>query len=102
MKSNLVYSAHNQAYWPVRSYRSPSQPTVSVRLSELWQGLLSHLSPSTAAPRTWATLTADGQTLWNAYDPVSGRTIRHASDNEVRTWLEERYYLQRSATRRSK
>jgi hypothetical protein len=99
MKSNLVYST-NQAYWPVRAGRS--RPALSARLSDLWQGVLSHLSISTAEPRTWTSLTADGQTLWNAYDPVSGKTIRHASDSEVRTWLEERYYPQHSATRRSR
>ncbi|EDX87011.1 hypothetical protein S7335_4718 [Synechococcus sp. PCC 7335] len=45
----------------------------------------------TAGPRVWVTRDAAGQTLWNAYDSASGRTIHQVSETELRVWLESRY-----------
>ena len=33
-----------------------------------------------------------GNTWWNAYDPATDRSISHASETEMRVWIEKRYY----------
>lgn len=34
----------------------------------------------------------DGTPLWSVYDPVSRQTFTATSQNEIRAWLEQRYY----------
>lgn len=34
----------------------------------------------------------DGNTRWNAYDPVTGHRISVDSEAEMRAWIETRYY----------
>ena len=41
-----------------------------------------------------------GQTLWSAYDPATGRSIDQLSTEEMRSWLEERHYQNHLATDR--
>lgn len=43
-------------------------------------------------PRIWKTTDRDGNTVWRAYDPVSDRAIRLDSEDEIRAWIERRYY----------
>ncbi|PZO49269.1 MAG: hypothetical protein DCF15_17110 [Phormidesmis priestleyi] len=54
------------------------------------RSLVAQLSASND-PHVWETQDADGQMVWNAHDRASGRTIRHASETELRIWLESRY-----------
>lgn len=42
--------------------------------------------------RIWQTTDRFGNTLWNAYDPVRGRSASLDSEAEMRSWIEERYY----------
>lgn len=41
--------------------------------------------------RIWVCETRDGM-LWHAYDPVSGQTRQFTSENELRVWIDQRYY----------
>ncbi|MEM6447909.1 MAG: hypothetical protein AAFY57_15670 [Cyanobacteria bacterium J06642_2] len=43
-------------------------------------------------PRIWKIMRADGTTHWRIYDPTSDRRHSFSSENEVRAWLERRYY----------
>ena len=43
-------------------------------------------------PRIWTTTDRNGNTAWNAYDPVSDRTTSLNSESEMRIWIEQRYY----------
>jgi hypothetical protein len=60
-------------------------------LKRLWQSLSTHLN-SSSDPYVWQTEAANGQIVWNAYDPVTQRRIERVSANELRAWLEKRYY----------
>ncbi|WP_050765758.1 hypothetical protein [Synechococcus sp. PCC 7335] len=83
----------NQAYWPLRrtSYTSnQGQSNLWRQLKNLFSTLLAQME-GTAGPRVWVTRDAAGQTLWNAYDSASGRTIHQVSETELRVWLESRY-----------
>ncbi|TVQ09423.1 MAG: hypothetical protein EA368_09490 [Leptolyngbya sp. DLM2.Bin27] len=42
-------------------------------------------------PRIWQR-TRQGQLTWYAHDPVTNRTRQFSSEQEVRLWLEKRYY----------
>ena len=44
-----------------------------------------------AEPRIWQR-TRQGQPIWFAHDPITNRTRQFASEQEVRLWLEKRYY----------
>lgn len=78
----------NSSYWPI----SNGNPTGLVaQLGTFWQNLLAHLE-ATTEPRVWKVSDASGQTLWNAYDPITQMAIDHASADELRTWLEELHY----------
>ncbi|WP_017303434.1 hypothetical protein [Spirulina subsalsa] len=34
-----------------------------------------------------------GHELWKVYDPITGRQFRFMSEQEVRVWLDQRYYF---------
>ena len=38
-----------------------------------------------------ASYQVDGQTLYSAYDPMTGTRMDYASEAEMRIWLEQRY-----------
>jgi hypothetical protein len=78
----------NSSYWPISS---GSPAGLVAHLSAFWQNLLAHLE-ATSEPRVWKASDTSGQTLWNAYDPITQMAIDHASADELRTWLEELHY----------
>ncbi len=43
--------------------------------------------------QVWQELDPNGEDRWHAYDPVSDRTFYTDSENEMRQWIEERYYI---------
>ena len=68
------------AYWPTLSW-----PT----MTRLWQSLLAHLEMS-EEPRVWRGLDQAGNPAWNAYDPVTGQSVRLVSEAELRTVVSPR------------
>ena len=87
------YPASNQAYWPLPSGGLKAKnfkKAAQLKLNTFLRSLVAQLSASND-PYVWETQDADGQMLWNAHDRASGRTIRHASETELRIWLESRY-----------
>jgi hypothetical protein len=63
-------------------------------LADAWQGLLNFLTKSGDEPRIWISHTATGEPCWNAYDPITGRRLYAATENDVLVWLEKRYNYQ--------
>ncbi|ASC71686.1 hypothetical protein XM38_026400 [Halomicronema hongdechloris C2206] len=43
------------------------------------------------APRIYQRHDAAGNVVWQAYDPLTRRSIMSQSEQEIRAWLEERY-----------
>ena len=43
--------------------------------------------------QVWQETNPNGEDVWHAYDPVSDRTFCADSENEMRQWIEERYYI---------
>ena len=98
MKSATIFRfSSNQAYWPLpqlSARQSPSHQThkysLKALLSNLASAFVAQLTTSNE-PRVWQSHIAAGHILWNAYDSVSDRIIRNASETEVRAWLEARH-----------
>ena len=42
--------------------------------------------------RLWQTSDRYGNTLWHAYDPATGRSTSAVTEDEMRIWIEQRYY----------
>lgn len=54
--------------------------------------LLTKLLTPSNEPKIWLSKNCYGGIQWNAYDPITGRQASLMSEDEVRTWLEQRYY----------
>lgn len=48
---------------------------------------------SPTEPKIWQKKDADGNMIWQIYDPVTGYKARFDTEQEVRIWLEKRYNL---------
>ena len=79
----------NTSYWPIHT--SNASPSLAAQLATFCQGVLARLEAS-SEPRVWKVSNTQGETLWNAYDPMSHLAIDHASADELRVWLEELHY----------
>jgi hypothetical protein len=44
-------------------------------------------------PRIWQKRDRNGQLVWHVYDPATSRASQFASEAEVRSWLDQRYYI---------
>jgi hypothetical protein len=64
--------------------------------SQLWQRFMQSLSGKTEL-RVWQRTGAGGQLYWQAYDPVSGEFVTRGSEDEMREWIETRYYTHTNA-----
>lgn len=84
MKSQLTWSNN-------RISHGPSGRTWKTSLQSLWRKVLVYMT-TTDEPKVWKTQTRQGDTLWNAYDPRTGRSTSKASADELRAWLEDRHH----------
>ncbi len=60
-------------------------------LNGFWQHLFVALA-NNQEPRIWHSTDRFGNTWWHGYDPVTERSTYQNSEQEIRAWLEERYY----------
>jgi hypothetical protein len=92
MKSQLSWKEDRALEF---STKQPAKTTprlgLKAKLNHLWQRMIAYLNTSTE-PHVWRTEDSSGQTVWNAYDPVTHRSIEQVSAHEMRIWLEERHY----------
>ncbi len=42
--------------------------------------------------RIWQSCDRSGTTWWHVYDPITGKHSSVASEEELRIWIEKRYY----------
>ncbi|MGF1480739.1 MAG: hypothetical protein ACFB4I_14845 [Cyanophyceae cyanobacterium] len=61
-------------------------------LNALWQALL-YATVKSNEPRVWQKCDRQGNTRWFVYDPATSCTATFSSEQEVRIWFDERYYL---------
>jgi hypothetical protein len=63
--------------------------TLQSTLSLIWDKVLSFLSDE---PKVWQERDRFGNLYWRIYDPISDRSATLASEQEVREWLDQRFY----------
>lgn len=68
-----------------------SQPTFHSKLEKIWQFLVRHLRELPEL-RVWHTCDDEGNIWWNAYDPTTNRSIYSITEEQMRVWIEQRYY----------
>lgn len=74
---------------PSQSFKGLATP-----LKHSWHAVVRFFSVAfceSLEPRIWISDKTKG--LFNAYDPRSGRMLHGATEQEVRTWLEDRYSI---------
>lgn len=59
-------------------------------IARAWASIAKFVSVSDE-PRLWKTVSANGETLWNAYDPKTNHYVEGMTEQNMRIWLEERY-----------
>ncbi len=69
---------------------SPAKRALSFGVERVSQWIVAHIMMD-AEPHVWYTCDPDGNLWWNADDPVRGRSLRHATEAEMRVWLEQRH-----------
>jgi hypothetical protein len=72
----------------------PKLAKISVRLT---QAILRFLVGS-SEPKIWQTQRRDQTLIWHVYDPQTQRSEEFFSEEELRIWLEQRYYSRSQET----
>jgi hypothetical protein len=88
---------HHSAPWQndlLTPVEERSSYSLGSALKRVGQTVLDWLTYSNNDPHIWVSHNNQGDTQWNAYDPISGRKIVRATEYEVMAWLEERYNYQ--------
>ncbi len=57
----------------------------------IWQHFI-YVVSSHNELQVWQKTDRYGNTYWQAYDPVTGRSTSLGSEDEMRIWIEQRYY----------
>ncbi|MGE5660110.1 MAG: hypothetical protein ACM37W_26270 [Actinomycetota bacterium] len=60
-------------------------------VTAVWQVLATILTSNNQL-RIWQTRDRFGNTWWHACDPTTGRSACVATEDELRLWVEQRYY----------
>jgi len=60
-------------------------------LRSIWQALLTYCLTSSELS-VWTKTNRAGQLVWKAYDPTTQTQVEFVSEQDLRIWLEERYY----------
>ncbi len=83
-----------------RDWQSPSLLERFQTRSKIWAkslqtmgiDLVRDITAPHSDPRIKVKKGLNGQTIWQVWDPRSQETIYLSSEDQVRTWVEERYY----------
>lgn len=93
MKSFAEFATRDNRSF-TEKYEQFSQKYTSKFLSSLqtiFQNLVTAIASKNEV-QVWQKSDRSGNTQWHAYDPTTGRSICVASEQEMRYWIEERYY----------
>ena len=88
--ANLLDTEKLAVVWD-QKIQPQAKPRLLSGLSRVLDRLMKFLVTSNEL-RIWQTSDRFGNTLWNAYDPATGRSTSLDSEPELRAWIEERYY----------
>ncbi|GAB4234849.1 MAG: hypothetical protein Kow00121_62530 [Elainellaceae cyanobacterium] len=72
----------------------PETTTAKLHWGALWTRFINQVT-QTPEPHVWQHSDRHGHITWHAYDPMTDRSYSSGSEDEMRQWLEERYYFSR-------
>lgn len=76
-------------------YRQPAKKQAKgdylAPFKNFWQKVVNYLNTNNEL-QIWQSSDRYGRKWWNAYDPFTGRIAKRDSENEMRVWIEQRYY----------
>ena len=88
MKPTLSWSEYQQLELiPASVRRTPSLPD---RFHSLWQQMMQGWIKSPEI-EIWSVCDPAGTVWWNGYNPQTGRSLKCASEREIRIWIEQHY-----------
>jgi len=61
-------------------------------LIQMWEDLINALA-GRSEPKIYRKRDRQGNWYFRVYDPVMGRSVTLYSEQEMRTWIDQRYYL---------
>lgn len=67
---------------------------VSRQLVRLWRYLVDATNRYSEV-RVWQKRDRAGHPGWHGYDPISGDYVCFGTEDEIRSWIEQRYYTKR-------
>lgn len=88
--TNLLNTEKLVVVWEQKN-QSQAKPRLLSGLSKVLSRLMEFLVAGDEL-RIWQSSDRFGNTVWNAYDPVTNRSTSLDSEAELRTWIEERHY----------
>lgn len=93
MNSHPSYSSPTteKDFLQVPEQNQVKKPKLFSLVHQIWQYLVTVLAQG-QQPKIWQNCDRFGQIWWYGYDPVTGCSICRDSEDEIRIWLEERYY----------
>jgi hypothetical protein len=77
--------------WVAKPESIPQQKTPRLNLERFWDFLFDTFGKA-PEPKIRRKRDRNGNTYFWVYDPDTGRTTTFASEQEVRAWLDQRYY----------
>lgn len=69
--------------WPLTTFTKP--------LGQVWHAITNLVSHRPDV-RVWQRTDRFGQVGWHGYDPISGDYVCYGTEDEIRSWIEQRYY----------
>ncbi|MEC4986278.1 MAG: hypothetical protein SAJ37_06645 [Oscillatoria sp. PMC 1068.18] len=84
----------------IRATVTPKDVNLGVFFQKIWQIVAKDIvweyflkiTVRSSEPRIYEKQNSQGKIYWQVYDPVTNFCGSFASENEVRIWLEKRYY----------
>jgi hypothetical protein len=74
---------------PFKEIDTKNQPSFWSKIKQLWELLFqTSLVPEL---QVWSKRDRWGNTLWSAYDPLTGRSISQITEEQMRIWIEQQY-----------
>ena len=75
---------------PSQTPQKPQRSSFLSAMKQLWQLFVT--AADTDEIVIWQTSDNNGNTWWHGCDRMTGRSIEAATENEMRAWLDRRYY----------
>ncbi|NJK50194.1 hypothetical protein HC931_20485 [Candidatus Gracilibacteria bacterium] len=75
---------------PFNPIHKQTKPSFWSKIKQFWE-LMFDASIALPELQVWSKRDRWGNTLWSACDPLTGRSISHITEEQMRIWIEQQY-----------